>query len=80
MEKDKQDYVDGVLLWIKGQRILVAQLESNTAYNEKEIDLHQQSIDNDTAMLKHYATGIEQAEAELQKYLTDNPSLMIREV
>lgn len=72
MEKERQDYIIGQRIWIKAQKNLAAQLSSAISYNRLEIEYHQQAIDNDTAMLKHYVQGIEEAQANLERYIKEN--------
>ena len=72
MEKEQKDYVIGQRLWIKAQRNLAAQLDAAISYNRLEIEFHQRAIDNDTAMLKHYVEGIEEADVNLDRYIKEN--------
>lgn len=73
MEKAQRDYVEGTRHWLRSQKNLAAQVDAGITYNRKEVEFHQQAIEIDTAMLKHYVTQIEETEAELEKFLNENP-------
>jgi hypothetical protein len=72
MTADQQNWVEGQKMWIAGQKNNAAQLEANLVYDIREIQFHQQAIENNARMLAHYQKGITAAEAFLEQYIKDN--------
>lgn len=59
-------------IWLQGQYNAINQVEAQVEYNMKEIGFHQAAINIALKLRKHYETGIENAQADLDKHLTEN--------